>query len=277
MTARRLLTLLCLALCAAVLAGCGGDTLSFDPVANAASTTADTQSARVAFTATMDMDGVGGMSMSGAGIYDGHSHSGALNMRFTLPEAAQAQLGGADPSMQMIMDGRHGLVMYMRSPLFRTVAGDKWVKLDMAKLAKKQGIDLSSLMNANQADPSQALHMLMASSDAHPIGYDRVRGVLTTHYTLNIDLVRLAKENKDLAKTFDAVRKLTGVSSYPAEAWIDDQGRVRRMKFDISLNSPTGGAFRMSISEDLYAFGVKTNIRPPASSEVMDASALLGG
>jgi hypothetical protein len=276
MTARRALTLLCLAVCATVLAGCG-DTLSFDPVAHAASTTADTQSARVSFTAIMDIDGVGGMSLSGAGIYDGHSRSGALNMRFSLPAAAQAQLGGADPSMQMIMDGRHGLVMYMRSPLFRTVAADKWLKLDMEKLAKKSGIDLSSLLNANQADPSHALHMLMASTDAHPVGYDRVRGVFTTHYTLNIDLARLAKENKDLAKTLDAVRKMTGVTSYPAEAWIDDKGRVRRMKFDMSLNTPVGGAFRMSISEDLYAFGVKADIRPPAASDVIDASALLGG
>jgi hypothetical protein len=276
MSARRLLTLLCLALSAAVLAGCGGDTFSFDPVAHAASTTADSQSARVSFTASMDIDGVGGMSMSGAGIYDGHSRSGALNMRFTLPPEAQAQLGGADPSMQMIMDGRHGLVMYMRSPLFRTLT-DKWVKLDMEKLAKKQGIDLSSLMNANQADPSQALHMLMASTDAHPVGYDRVRGVFTTHYTLNIDLARLAKENRSLTKTLDAVRRVTGVTSYPAEAWIDDQGRVRRMKFDMSLNAPTGGAFHMSISEDLYAFGVKAVIRPPAASDVVDASALLGG
>jgi hypothetical protein len=231
----------------------------------------------VSFTATVDVDGVGGMSMSGAGVYDGRSHSGALNMRFALPGELQAQLGMKDPSMQMIMDGRDGLVMYMRSPLFRSVAGDKWVKLDMAQLAKRQGIDLSALLNANQADPSQGLHMLMASTDAHPVGYDHVRGAFTTHYKLTIDLNRLAKENKDLAKTLDAVRRLTGVSSYPAEAWIDDQGHVRRMKFDMSLNNPAGGAFHMSISEDLYAFGVKASIRPPAASDVVDASALLGG
>jgi hypothetical protein len=277
MSVRRVLSLLCLAACAAAVAGCGGDTLSFDPVANAATKTAQSESARVEFTATMNMDGVGGMAFSGSGVFDGRSRSGALNMRFQLPSATQAQLGGVDPSMQMIMDGRSGLVMYVRSPLFARVAGNKWIKVDMAKLAQKEGIDLQALMNANQADPSQTLDMLKASADAHPIGYDHVRGVFTTHYKLNVDLGRLAKEHKELRKTLDAMRKLTGVSSYPAEAWIDDAGRVRRMKIDMSLNTPVGGAFTMSMTEDLYAFGIKVDVRPPASSQVLDASALLGG
>jgi len=275
MTARRVLSLLCVAVCGATLVGCGGDTLSFDPVASAATKTAGTTSSRVAFTATMDVDGVGGMTLSGAGLFDGHTKSGALNMRFALPADAQAQLGGVDPTMQMIFDGRHGLVMYMRSPLFRTLAADKWVKMDLEKVAKKAGLDLSSLMNANQADPSQSLSMLMASSDAHPIGFDRVRGVFTTHYTLKVDLARLAKENKAMSKALDQVRKLTGVDSYPAEAWIDDQGRVRKLKVDMSFNSAAGGAFRMSLTEELYAFGVKADIQPPPASDVLDFSSLV--
>jgi hypothetical protein len=271
MTMRRVLTL-CLAACVPALAGCGGDTLSFDPVASAATRTATSQSARVAFTATMNVDGVGGMAFSGSGVFDGRSRSGALNMRFDLPADARAQLGGVEPTMQMIVDGRSGLVMYMRSPLFARVAGDRWIKVDMAKLAKKQGVDLNALMNANQADPSQTLDMLKASADAHPIGYDRVRGVFTTHYELNVDLARLAKQNTSLRKMVDTVREVTGTSSYPAEAWIDDAGRVRRMKIDMSFNSPAGGAFTMSMTEDLYAFGTKVDVRPPNASQVLDVN-----
>jgi hypothetical protein len=222
----------------------------------------------------MNIDGVGGMAFSGAGVFDGRTRSGALNMRFQLPADAQAQLGGADPTMQMIMDGRHGLVMYMRSPLFARVAGDKWIKVDVSKAAKKEGIDLDAIMNSTQADPSRSLAMLTASTDAHPIGYDRVRGIFTTHYTFNIDLERLAKQHKELRKTFDTVRKLTGISSYPAEAWIDSAGRVRRLKIDMSYNTPVGGALTMSMTEDLYAFGVKVDVRPPDSSQVLDVGAL---
>jgi hypothetical protein len=273
MSLRQALSLLSLAACTVVLAGCGGDTLSFDPVASAATTTAKSESARVAFTATMDVEGVGGMALSGAGVFDGRMRSGAMNMRFQLPVDAQAQLGTADPTMQMIMDGRKGLVVYMRSPLFARVAGDKWIKLDLAQAAKKEGVDLQTLMNSTQADPTQTLAMLSASTDAHPIGYDRVRGVFTTHYTLKVDLARLARQHKELSKTFDNLRKLTGVSSYPAEAWIDKSGRVRRLKIDMSYNTPTGGAFSMSMTEELYAFGLKVDVRPPDASQVMSLPA----
>jgi hypothetical protein len=271
MTLRRLLGLLALGLTALALVGCGGDTLSFDPVAKAASQTADSASSRVAFVANMSADGIGAMSFSGTGVYDGRTKSGSLNMKFNLPADAQAQLGGS-PSMDMIFDGRHGLVMYMRSSMFRL--GDTWVKMDVGKLAGKAGVDLSALMNANQADPSQTLTMLMASSDAHVVNYDRVRGVFTTHYTLEIDLKELAKKNKDLRDSFEQIMKISGIDSYPAEAWIDDQGNVRRIKIDMSFNMPTGQAFTMSITEELYDFGVRVNIKPP-TGHVVDMSALL--
>jgi hypothetical protein len=269
MSLRRVLSLLCLGACAAALAGCGGDTLSFDPVASAATKTAQSESSRVAFTASMSIDGVGGMAFSGAGVFDGRTRSGAMNMRFELPQDAQAQLGAVDPTMQMIMDGRDGLVVYMRSPLFARVAGDKWLKVDLAKAAKEEGLDLQTVMSSTQVDPTQTLAMLTASTDAHPVSYDRVRGVFTTHYAFDVDLARLAKQHKELRKTFDNLRKLTGVSSFPAEAWLDQSGRVRRLKLDMSYNTPAGGAMSMSVTEDLYAFGIKVNVPPPDASQVM--------
>jgi hypothetical protein len=275
MTARRVLLVLCAAACAALLAGCGGDTLSFDPVASAASKTADTTSARVEFTANMSIDGVGGMSFTGNGLFDGRSRSGALKMRFTLPAMVQSQLAGAEPTMEMIMDGRDGLVLYVRSPLFGTAAGGRWLKLDMERLAKKEGLDLSRLLNANQVDPSESLRMLAASSDAHPIGYDRVRGVFTTHYRLVIDLERLAKGNDELRASFERLRKLTSVRSFPAEAWIDDQGRIRRIRIDMSVNTAAGGAFTMTMTEELYDFGVQVDVQPPPAADVIDAESLV--
>jgi hypothetical protein len=269
MSLRRVLSLLCLGACAAAFAGCGGDTLSFDPVASAATKTAQSESSRVAFTASMSIDGVGGMAFSGAGVFDGRTRSGAMNMRFELPQDAQAQLGAVDPTMQMIMDGRDGLVVYMRSPLFARVAGDKWLKVDLAKAAKEEGLDLQTVMSSTQVDPTQTLAMLTASTDAHPVSYDRVRGVFTTHYTFDVDLARLAKQHKELRKTLDNLRKLTGVSSFPAEAWLDQSGRVRRLKLDMSYNTPAGGAMSMSVTEDLYAFGIKVNVPPPDASQVM--------
>ncbi len=165
MTFRRVLSLLCLAACASALVGCaGGDALALDPVAQAADTTSKTTSSRFEFRASIDAGSVGSFAFHGNGVFDGKDKSGWMNMHFTLPPAYQLQVPTSDPSMEMIFDGSHGLVMYMRSPLFdKVVPTGKWVKMDLAKMAKN-GQDLNAILNANQADPSQSLRMLMASS-----------------------------------------------------------------------------------------------------------------
>jgi hypothetical protein len=271
----RLLCLLCLGVCATTLVGCGGDTLSLDPVASAASKTADTESARIAFSAEVSVSSVGAMKMQGRGIYDGRSKTGWMNMAFSLPPGAGAQLG-ANPSMEMIFDAHDGLVMYMRSSVFNQLT-DKWIKMDLEKLAKEQGMDLGALMNANQADPNQTLRMLMASSGARVSGSDTIRGVHTTRYAFRVDLKRLAKDNKELRESLDQVMRVTGADAYPAEAWIDAQGRVRRLKIAMSMNMPGAGSATMTLTEDLYDFGVRATIFAPPDDQVVDFSQLVGG
>jgi hypothetical protein len=277
MSVRRLLSLLGLAVCATVLTGCGArDTLSLDPVANAATKTAETDSARVAFNATINVSTAGTMTMHGKGIYDGRSKTGWMNMNFSLPAGAQGGLSG-NQSMEMIYDAHDGLVMYMRSPLFDQVANGKWIKMDLAKLAKQQGMDLSTLMNANQADPNQTLRMLMASSDARVSGSEPVRGEPTTRYSFRVDLDRLARENKELRDSLNQVIQMTGTHAYPAEAWVDKQGRVRRLKIAMSMSAPGAGPMTMTITEDLYGFGKPAEVYPPSGDQVIDISALAGG
>jgi len=272
MTARRLLSVLCLALCAIALTGCAAhDTLSLDPVASAAGKTADSTSSRFIFSASISAGTVGTLSFHGNGLYDGPGKSGWMNMHFTLPPAAQAQLG-PDPSMEMIFDGHHGLVMYMRSALFTTVPAGTWVKMDLEKLAKQQGYDLGALMNANQADPSQALKMLMASNGARVTGTDRIRGIRTTRYAFQIDFDKLVHDNKALAQ----LKTVAGTSSIPAQAWIDAQGRIRRLNVQMSMGAQLGTPMTMTMTEDLYDFGVRANIVAPSDSVVTDISKLAG-
>jgi len=270
MSLRRLPSLLCVVLGAAALTGCAAhDSLSLDPVASAADRTAKSTSSRFVFSASINAGTTGTLSFQGNGIYDGPGKSGWMNMHFTLPPAAQAQLG-PDPSMEMIFDGHHGLVMYMRSSMFKTVPAGTWVKMDLEKLAKKQGYDLGAMMNANQADPSQALKMLMASSGARVTGTDRIRGIRTTRYAFQIDFERLLHDNKALEQ-FKAV---TGTSSIPAQAWVDAQGRIRRLNVQMSIGAQLGTPMTMTMTEDLYDFGVNANIVPPPDSAVTDLSNL---
>jgi hypothetical protein len=274
MTLRRVLSLLCLAASASALVGCaGGDALALDPVAKAASTTANTTSSRFDFQASLSAGSVGSFSFHGNGIYDGKNKSGWMNMHFALPAAYQLQVPTSDPSMEMIFDGSHGLVMYMRSQLFdKVVPTGKWVKMDLGKMAKKEGVDLGAIMNANQADPSQSLRLLMASSGAHVTGAERIRGVETMHYSFNIDFEKLAHDNKQ----FKQLTEATGSISAPAEAWIDANGRVRRLTVTMSLGAQLGTPMSMTMTEDLYDFGARVNITPPSDDLVVDLSSLSG-
>ena len=273
MAPRRVLSLLCLALCASALLGCaGGDTLALDPVARAANTTADTTSSKFDFHASLTAGSLGSFSFHGNGIYDGKDKSGWMNMHFALPAAYQLQVPTSDPSMEMIFDGSHGLVMYMRSPLFdKLVPTGKWVKMDVGKMAKKEGVDLGAIMNANQADPSQSLRMLMASSNSRVIGSERIRGVQTTHYGFDIDFKKLARDNKQLRQLTETM----GSVSAPAEAWIDAKGRVRRLAVTMSLGAAQlGTPMTMTMTEDLYDFGARAGITPPSDDVVVDLSSL---
>ncbi|MEN3310821.1 MAG: hypothetical protein V7645_150 [Actinomycetota bacterium] len=276
MTLRRVFSLLCLVVCASALVGCaGGDALALDPVAKAAGTTAETTSSRFEFRASLNGGSVGSFAFNGNGIYDGKRKSGWMNMHFALPPAAQVQLGSSDPSMEMIFDGSHGLVMYMRSPLFdKLVPMGKWVKMDLEKLAKKEGVDLGAIMSANRADPSQSLRMLMASSSARVTGSERIRGVQTTHYAFSIDFKKLARDNKQFRQLAEA----TGSVSAPAEAWIDRVGRVRRLAFTMSLGAgQLGTPMTMTMTEDLYDFGVQANIEAPSDDLAVDLFSLVPG
>ena len=131
-------------------------------------------------------------------------------------------------------------------------------------------------MNANQADPSQALGMLKASSDARAVGTDTIRGVRTTRYSLRVDLRRLADENEALRDSLQHVIDATGIDSYPAEAWVDAQGRIRRLKVEMSMSMPGAGAMKMTMVEDLYGFGAHVNVLPPPDDQVVDLSQLGG-
>jgi len=274
MTPGRVFSLLCLVVCASALVGCaGGDTLALDPVAQAANTTAKTTSSRFDFRASINAGSAGSFSFNGNGVFDGKNKSGWMNMHFAMPPAVQLQLGSTDPSMEMVFDGSHGLVMYMRSQLFdKMVPTGKWVKMDLEKIAKKEGLDLGAIMNVNRADPSQSLRMLMASSNARVTGSERIRGVQTMHYAFNIDFAKLAHDNK----AFKQLQEATGSVSAPAEAWIDAKGRVRRLAVTMSMGGQLGTPMTMMMTEELYDFGVRANVTPPADDLVVDLSSLSG-
>jgi hypothetical protein len=268
-----------LAVLVPLAAGCGTaglrDTLSLDPVASAATKTQSITSARVAFTGSFSGPWAGQQfGFRGSGVVNGASGAASMHFAFRFPAALSTSLG-ASPSMDMIVQSKPELVMYMRSPLFaRSLPGAKsWLKMDLAKFASMKGVDLGSLRQLNQTDPAQSLGYLKGATKSRELGYDTVRGVFTKHYAVTLDLDRLASGNKQLRSALKQLRHMMG-TKIPAEAWVDDKGLLRKLTFNFTLANTPDGPFRMSLTEELYDFGANLHVQAPPASEVTDMTQL---
>jgi hypothetical protein len=250
------LTLLA-ALAATVAVGCGGVTL--DPVARAATKTADAGSFR--FDVTL---AVAGASMTGSGAYDEADKRLQLGLRF----AGGSQVP-AGMTLDMILDSSSGLIGYLRMPLISSFLpdGKTWVKFDATAQAKAQGVDLSQIANVTQADPSQTLDLLKQVGSSQELGHQQVNGAATTHYRVTVEAQKLVDaQPTDAAK--EALRKAlaqANVQSFPIDVWVGDDGFLRRLEFDL----PQAGGLKLT--EDLSGFGSDVSVDLPPAAEVFEA------
>ena len=268
----------------AAISGCGASA-TLDPVARAAELTS--RQAGSHFTLTMQLSSPmlpAGLSLSASGYVDERHRSGEMNMNLAgIPGVSQA-MGGAG-NIRMIFQFP---VLYVNMPMLasRLPGGKTWMKLDLAKLASKAGIDASQLGSLNQTDPTQFLSYLRASSGAvTTVGSEQLGGVPTTHYRTALQLDRVLDRLPDSQRA--AARSMLqslGTGSIPVDVWVDQQGRLRRMQLSLGGgSSSTSGApsplanVSGTLTLDLTSYGPVPPIVPPPSSQVFDASSMAAG
>ena len=250
------------------VAACGSGTSAQQTpqaaVVLAASKTNDAGTYKADVTGSVDVAGQS-MDMSGKGEFDGAQKRGHMSYTMTLQ--------GQDVNMEMVFAYP---VIYMHFPpeLGPLPSGKTWVKMDLEKLGKQAGVDLGSLMQAGQSDPSQGLDVLRGVSDVKAVGDEDVRGVSTTHYAGVVDLSKLGAKDPELQAQLDKIAQASGVSRVPVEVWIDDQGLVRRLKQTYEGNGSTQPSMTMTM--DLYDFGAPVTVTEPPAKDVVDFSTLIG-
>jgi hypothetical protein len=281
---RRLLPLVVLA---ALIAGCGGDDDggSAELLTEAASKTTNEGSARIAFRGSSQGGLPQPIEFRGDGVVDNAKRLGQLEFDFGSLASAlppDAQLQAEDLTGEVIFEG---FVFYMRFPLLANLLGDdkQWIKFDAKAIGEAQGLDLSQFTQFGQADPSQALQYLRAvSGEVEEKGEEEVRGVSTTRYSAEVDLRKfpdvLPEDQRDQAKQgADAlIDQLGGDTTLPMDVWVDEDGLIRRQRFEFAFEPPTGGqrvSFRYDI--ELYDFGVEADVQPPPAAETADLTELL--
>jgi hypothetical protein len=144
-----------------------------------------------------------------------------------------------------------GQVVYAQVPGgLRTFTGGKpWVRLATANLADMENALLGNLGLKQPFDPTNILGYLKSvSGNVTVVGRDTVRGADTTHYRATVDLSKVA---------------------YPADLWIDNGGRLRKLQLSITSPVPATAVF------ELWNFGTPVNATPPASDQVADPPQIL--
>ncbi len=255
----------------------------------AAAATNEVQTFKVEIATTLDGLGAGGeVTARGTGEIDRAGKRAHLELDAS---GALDAFGGAGDlvdgagEVEVVVDGD---TAYLRSPLYADLTGSDatWVSASAADLA-----DDGPSAITGQGDPGGLLALLEgAGGPLEERGREDVRGVPTRHVATVIDVEKaLAQLPDDRHRAaVDALREYGAeASSYvtiPAEAWVDDDGRVRRLRVDLDFSEAADEAPGLadasaSITVELFDFDEPVDIAVPDPADVaeLDLSSLLGG
>jgi hypothetical protein len=273
------LVVLCAAI--AIATGCGsGDVVSLDTVANAAVKTEDVGTARVTFegSVTFNHDHAQRFEFKGHGIADWRTNSAKMTAVYKFPDPIQEfikQEFGGPPSADLILDGRQGIVLYMRFPFLKEQLprGKTWMKADIVEMGKAYGLDLDRMKETKQSDPGQMLAYLKSAVGVRKIGTDLVRREIATHYSTVVKAETIVEQApRDQQKAMRKFLRLMGIKTYPVDIWVDRDGVVRRLAIELEYKLPDGEYVKMKVSEEYYDFGVEANIEAPPAKRVLDVT-----
>ena len=225
----------------------------------AASKTEAAKNAKIRIDVSTSADGKS-FAIGGDGLIDFTNKK--FQLILTLPATA-----GFSGSIEERVIGNE-LYMMLPSQLEAATGGKPWVKIDTSQL----GTGSSGLGSYGQ-DPTQFLSTLRSVSDSvTKVGTADIRGVKTTHYRAEVDLVKATKASGAEASALEQYEKVLG-TTLPEDVYIDDSGLARRVSVDITPKAGgTAGASigAVSTTVDFYDFGSTdtSGIVAPPPSEI---------
>lgn len=256
-------------------------------LSQAAEATGAVKTQKMALEMTMDGLPTGTVTITSEGAFDNESGRGRMTM-----DMGAAFEGGMGPDdalpegagvMEMVVDGD---IVYVKSPLF-SMMGDSdkpWIKVD----ARELGSGDVGLGGSATADPAAFLDFLEGAGTVEEVGTEEIRGVPTTHLEAEIDFAKLLAEaggdqKAEMEQQLEGLgADLESFDSLPVEAWVDEDGYVRKfaMTFDFGQAlkpSDDMGDMTMTMTIELYDFDEPVDIEIPPASQVGEMGAGLFG
>lgn len=261
---------------AAVLAACGGNGNGgggadappaggvATPVAAAAIATAEAESYRSSIVLEYESS-EGPVRIAGEGEFQAEPPRGRLTM-----QVAQAGSRTDVAGTEIVYDGR---VLYMAAPGAAAGPEQRWVAVDLGEDGR-----LGQFGGFDRTDPAQALAYLQAADEVEEVGTEEVRGAQTTQYRLTVDLREAAERSTEYRAVIEQSLETGGAAEVPADVWVDEDGRVRRVRM-VYGDVPTaqGTTAEVTVTTELYDFGADVNVEPPPPDQVLNLGQGGGG
>jgi hypothetical protein len=262
---------------AVALAACGSDDepsggSDENPVVTAATATLAEGSSSFTLGADIDINALG-TELTGRFTADGEFEFAERRGRYTLDlTALVGQLGLPGSATGEVL--REDTVVYLNFPLLALFVpgGKEWVKIDLGADAELAGFDLGRFNEI--VDPALYLAYLQAATDdVEDVGAEDVSGTETTHYRVPIDLERALETAPSSQQTTIQALIDSGTTLLPVDVWIDGDGLVRKVAFELSATDQLGPS---SVEMELSDFGTEVTFDVPADEDVTDISVLQG-
>ncbi|WP_406177828.1 hypothetical protein [Streptomyces sp. NBC_00996] len=196
------------------------------------------------------------VTIRGEGVYDFEDQMGQLKV--LLPQDP----AGTDehrPITELLAPG--ALFMKNRGA---GVPADKWVRVDTA------GLTDGNLVTGGATDPYAAAELLRGARAATYVGKTEVAGTPVRHYRGTADLDIAAKSaSKGQRKALQAAAKGFATAEVPFDAYLDDQGRLRKVRHRFSfVNGQQKGIVAVASTTLLFDFGVPADVRLPEDGDI---------
>jgi len=210
------------------------------------------------------------VTIRGQGVYDYRASVGRLKV--VLPQDPS----GAEehrPITELLAPG----ALYMKNR-GAGVPADKWVRVETASLSD------GNLVTGGATDPLAAAELLRGARRVTYVGKSEFAGVAVRHYRGIIDMTAAARAASPASRqSLAAAAKGFAKDQVPFDVYLDDQGRIRKVRHRFSFvnaNVDAKGAAAapgksgkrevvdVASTTLLYGFGVPANIELPDTRDI---------
>lgn len=164
--------------------------------------------------------------------------------------------------------------LYQKMPEGQSSAlpeGKTWTSVDLTEVAA----DLSGSGSGLMTDPSANFGYTegLEGAESEKLGTEKIGGVETTHYRVEIDVARLA-QGEEAAE--EQLREQLG-ETLPMELWVDGDGLLRRQQVELTVPAGSGSGdggqsedVKIRTVTELSDFGTEVNVSAPSEDKVAD-------